>query len=157
MVQYIEKAAIVEEINRRILNYRDFLLKENPGVSELVAKSSLSAHESILRFIDSLEAKDVDLKKEIERWYDESAGNYRFDWDRFAKHFFNLGHYSQLTWQDIRLISEIGEDFMNSEESDNLGEEEYYTMILNKLKEKGRDYKTERQITRELEQKGSKI
>jgi hypothetical protein len=40
----------------------------------------------------------------------------------------------QLTWKDIRLISEVGEDFMNSEESDNLSEEEYYTEILNRFK-----------------------
>ena len=39
-----------------------------------------------------------------------------------------------LTWQDIRLISEIGEKFMNSEESDNLSEEEYYTEIFNRFK-----------------------
>ena len=36
-----------------------------------------------------------------------------------------------LTWQDIRLIAELGNGFMNSEESDNLDEEEYYTEILN--------------------------
>ena len=39
-----------------------------------------------------------------------------------------------LIWQDIRLISEICESFMNSEKSDNLSEEEYYTEILNKFK-----------------------
>ena len=38
-----------------------------------------------------------------------------------------------LAWQDIRLISEIGEDFMNSEESDHLSEEEYYAEILNRF------------------------
>lgn len=45
-----------------------------------------------------------------------------------------------LSWQDIKLISEIGEDFMNSEESDNLSEEEYYTEILNRFKaQKGKE------------------
>ena len=39
-----------------------------------------------------------------------------------------------LTWQDIRLMSEIGEKFMNSEESDNLNEEDYYKEILNRFK-----------------------
>lgn len=39
-----------------------------------------------------------------------------------------------LTWQDVRLIAEIGESFMNSEESDHLSEEEYYTEILNRFK-----------------------
>lgn len=39
-----------------------------------------------------------------------------------------------LTWEDVKLIAEIGEDFMNSEESDNLSEEEYYIEILNRFK-----------------------
>ena len=39
-----------------------------------------------------------------------------------------------LTWQDIRLIAELGDGFMNSEKSDNLSEEEYYTEILNRFK-----------------------
>ena len=67
-----------------------------------------------------------------------------------AKHFFELGLVSQLTWQDIRLISEIGEEFMNSEESDNCTDDEtYYSAILNKLKQLGRDYKTQRQEIRD--------
>lgn len=56
--------------------------------------------------------------------------------------------FYQLTWQDIRLISEIGEDFLNSENSDNLTEEEYYTIILNKFNE-GK-IKTSRQEIRDL-------
>ena len=39
-----------------------------------------------------------------------------------------------LTWQDIQCIAETGNDFMNSEESDDLTEEEYYTAILDKFK-----------------------
>jgi hypothetical protein len=109
--------------------------------------------------LNTLETKEVDLEKEINDYFItvelcEGEKITENTFRKIAKHFFELGIFSQLTWKDIRLISEIGEDFMNSEESDNLGEEEYYTMILNKLKEKGRDYKTERQITRELEQKG---
>ena len=38
-----------------------------------------------------------------------------------------------LTWQDIKDIAEIGNDFMNSEESDNLNEEDYYTGILKRF------------------------
>ena len=52
----------------------------------------------------------------------------------FAKHFFELGLSSQLSWKDIELIAKIGMDFMNSEESDNLNDEEYYTEILNRFK-----------------------
>lgn len=62
-----------------------------------------------------------------------------------------------LSWKDIRLIAEIGEEFMNSEESDAYAndEEAYYTAILNKLKEKGLNYRTQRQRIRDIKtQKG---
>jgi len=39
-----------------------------------------------------------------------------------------------LTWEDIRLIAEIGMEYMNSEESDNLSDEDYYQNILNRVK-----------------------
>ena len=38
------------------------------------------------------------------------------------------------TWKDIKLIAEIGVNFMNSEESDNLDEEDYYKEVLNRFK-----------------------
>ena len=58
-----------------------------------------------------------------------------------AKLFFDtLEVKEQLTWQDIKIISEIGEDFMNSEESDTLNEEEYYKEILRRFKaQKGKE------------------
>lgn len=34
---------------------------------------------------------EVDLEKEVELWYDEYAGNKRFDWLGFARHFYELG------------------------------------------------------------------
>ena len=48
-----------------------------------------------------------------------------------------------LTWEDIKLISEIGEEYMNSEDSDdfweNEDEEKYYNEILKRfLKEKNK-------------------
>ena len=54
--------------------------------------------------------------------------------ENIAKNFFELGLSNQLTWQDIELIAKIGMDFMNSEDSDNLNDEEYYTEILNRFK-----------------------
>ena len=68
-----------------------------------------------------------------------------------AKHFFELGFMHTLSWKDIRLIAEIGEEFMSSEESDAYtNEESYYNAILNKLKEKGLNYKTQRQEMRDI-------
>ena len=149
MEQYIKKSALLAEIERRINNHA--------GFGYFPFSAYCLEDREILSFINTIEVKGVDLEKELNDYgyhYDYVSLADRKELVDFAKHFFTLGLFSQLTWKDIRLISEIGEDFMNSEESDNLGEEEYYTMILNKLKEKGRDYKTERQITRELEQKG---
>lgn len=47
-----------------------------------------------------------------------------------------------LNWQDIKLISEIGESFMNSDESNSLSEEEYYTEILKRFKNDKRKSQT---------------
>lgn len=38
-----------------------------------------------------------------------------------------------LTWQDIKDIAEIGNDFLNSEDSNDLNDEEYYTGILKRF------------------------
>ena len=156
MEQYIKKSALVEEVKKLI----DEIYAGRPfDALSSEQQTALWYVKSIMSSINSLEVKEVDLEEEIKKYSMELAmkennGDWLKDITATAKYFFELGLFSQLTWKDIRLISEIGEDFMNSEESDNLGEEEYYTMILNKLKEKGRDYKTDRQITRELEQKG---
>lgn len=164
MEEYISKSALVAEFKKRIRDYW--------SDSENTIGIYPYALEDAIKITETLEVKEVDLEKEINKyiddeWCDEYSGDVG-NWIRYrrgtrsmevedikdiAKHFFELGFFSQLTWQDIRLISEIGEDFMNSKESDDLSEEEYYTAILNKLKEKGRDYKTKRQITSELEQK----
>lgn len=110
--------------------------------------------KSIINIIDTLEVKDVDLEKLINDyftgWYFDNEldilakpNNYSATVDdvkEIAKHFFELGLFSQLTWKDIKRISEIGEDFMNSEDSDNLNDEEYYTEILNRFKaQKGKE------------------
>ena len=89
--------------------------------------------------LDTLEAKEVDLEKETDKWYNNEASkefeNVLYeDIEKCAKHFFELGLLSQLSWKDIELIATIGMDFMNSEDSDNLNDEEYYTEILNRFK-----------------------
>ena len=153
MTQYISKSAIVAEIEK---------LKGKISDGSSYCNGWQHALRMLELSLDTLEVKGVDLEEEIKNYF-KGFGKFASvgidDCIDIAKYFFALGLFSQLTWQDIRLISEIGEDFMNSEESDDLwkDEEVYYTAILNKLKEKGRDYKTERQITRELEQKGEEL
>jgi len=159
-MKLIDKDVLVAEIKRRISKYEDYGIGN--GIGNVAINAKIIALQSLLIYINHLEMKEVDLEKEVNDYgyhYDYVSLADRKELVDFAKHFFELGLFSQLTWQDIRLISEIGEEFMNSEESDDLwkDEEVYYTAILNKLKEKGRDYKTERQITRELEQKGEEV
>ena len=82
MKQYIDKTAIVAEIER-LYN------------SEYTNDSDLSCGKKIilryiLSFLDTLEVKEVDLEKE----FDKCCEDYIFDdeWDVYiAKHFFKLG------------------------------------------------------------------
>ena len=81
------------------------------------------------------------LVAEIEKLYNGEIDTYtRNILDRLKSNIDTIEVKELLTWQDIKLISEIGEDFMNSEDSDNLNDEEYYTEILNRFKaEKGEE------------------
>lgn len=152
MAQYIDKFAVVAEIEKTYNFHKERGCKNDASICDVLY--------GLLYRINNLEVKGVDLEKEINEWQGREAFPEGVSItplpkameivERTAKHFFELGLLSQLTWQDIRLIAEIGEDFMNSEESDNLSDEEYYTAILNKLKNKGRDCKTGRQWIRDI-------
>lgn len=79
MKQYIDKAAIIAEIER-LDNF--WHLSKNAGGQAFV--------ERLLSFLDTLEVKEVDLEKE----FDKCCEDYIFDdeWDVYiAKHFFKLG------------------------------------------------------------------
>lgn len=79
MKQYIDKAAIIAEIER-LDNF--WHLSKNAGGQAFV--------ERLLSFLDTLEVKEVDLEKE----FDKCCEDYIFDdeWDVYiAKHFFELG------------------------------------------------------------------
>ena len=83
MKQYIDKAAVVAEINR-ILNSYD--------PNEIT--SGRYALVSLRDFLDTLETKEVDLNREIEkeietRWRGEYLFTTKFK--ESAKHFFELG------------------------------------------------------------------
>jgi hypothetical protein len=87
MAQYIDKDALIAEIERRkeINKYRD-------------TPDSLFEDEGILSFITSLEVKEVDfgveISKELSRvWYGEYLDLEKFE--KSAKHFFELGLKTQ--------------------------------------------------------------
>ena len=86
MPQYIDKATLVEEIRKRLLptirdkHYDEW---EEGQDSERIA---------ILEILDTIEVKEVDLKKEVKRWKNEHGVYGMDDLDFiFAKHFYELG------------------------------------------------------------------
>ena len=98
MAHLIDKSAVVAEIEKRIKECD----KLANAASDNNLSNSLQANEllirqytSLLSIIDTLEVKDVDLEKEIDIWYDKFAINNKFDWNGFAKHFFELGLNAQ--------------------------------------------------------------
>ena len=70
MTQYIDKAAVVAEINRQ---QRKLSLLEQSGFADLRKSAALQngVYRSLLSFLDSLQVKEVDLDKEIDKWFGE--------------------------------------------------------------------------------------
>ena len=98
MTQYINKNALVAEIENRKL----YLLGCGyPGQGEYEEgniQGRLDACDKFLSFLDTLEVKEVDLEKEIDKeldrnWYGEYIRRDRFS--QSAKHFFELGLNAQ--------------------------------------------------------------
>ena len=83
MTQYIDRSAVVAEINR-VLNSYD--------PNEIT--SGRYALVKLRDFLDTLETKEVDLEKEIELVkgdYEQVDVAWNNDFDFIARHFFKLG------------------------------------------------------------------
>ena len=102
MNQYIDKAAVVAEIERRIEEGEE-VIKQMPSSAII---GLVQAYKNILSFLDTLEVKEVDLKKEINNYIKENffgsqtigffANRTEGELDDqdialCAKHFFELG------------------------------------------------------------------
>lgn len=94
MAHLIDKSVLVTEINRK-RNYEVQWMKRqgytdyNMGLRD--------GYVDILSYIESLEVKEVDLKKEIQSWVEDNSvnGYYQEDVYETAKHFFELGLKAQ--------------------------------------------------------------
>ncbi len=98
MKQYIDKSALVAEIERLRINYGCFS-EYDMGFSE----GRSSAFDEVLSFLDALEVKEVNLEKELISWHKkhfkkegtfEKYGGFYFANSSqldLAKHFFELG------------------------------------------------------------------
>lgn len=85
MAQYIDKAAVVAEIER--LDEFWHFYKGAAGGQAFV--------QSLLSFIDTLDVKEVDINKEISQFIDanfeKATIGYKLSLKRVAKYFFELG------------------------------------------------------------------
>jgi uncharacterized protein YbaR (Trm112 family) len=118
MAQYIEKSALLAEIDRLVNNYDKALDYE-------------AALEDVLDFIDTLEVKEVDLNEEIELVkgdYEQVDVAWNNDFDYIAKHFFELGLRSTITEEDCKLIWNIGDEIPC------MTEEEFFKELLRRYK-----------------------
>ena len=107
MAQYIDKSALVAEIERRIDDLYNFLPDaskvENGSIttSEACNTGKYTALESFRRFIDTLEVKEVNLdyiKDELDRVVKIYKHDGDFGWGtlyNIATHFFELGLKAQ--------------------------------------------------------------
>ena len=85
MTQYIPKAAVVAEIERRKHKLLDNIMFERD--KEWVVRTAHQLNRIIL-FLDDLEVKEVDLKKEYRDYINCDNGHTMFE---IAVHFFELG------------------------------------------------------------------
>ena len=103
MEQYINKSAVIDEIKKRLS-----LLENGTGDSEVMKRVEgvIKGYKSILSFLDTLETKEVDLEKELDKYTADNfwalEGNneslYLLEKDdilKVAKHFYELGLKAQ--------------------------------------------------------------
>ena len=83
MKQYIDKSALVAEIEKWL--HQESILKKD------YHDAYTFGLESVLKFLNTIEVKEVDLEKEINEHWDEWAKEDGFHSIDFAKHFFELG------------------------------------------------------------------
>ena len=100
MAQYIDKAALVVEIQRLIRKNELYLIDNVSGAVRFQKTGAYSVLNSLLSFIDTLEVKEVDLDTNFGVcWgeYCDCGGNIN-DY-KIAKHFFELGLFEYLLLQ----------------------------------------------------------
>lgn len=82
MIHLIDKSALVAEINKRIMD----------APIDCYGHQRVWAYNDVKDIIDTLEVKEVDLENDIDMLLKEENYEYQYiDFDKFAKHFFELG------------------------------------------------------------------
>lgn len=142
MAQYIDKSALVAEINKRIIN----------APIDCYGHQMVWAYNDVKDIINTLEVKEIDFNEEAKRkWdsfslcYDESRGCDVAVWPywvykQVCKHFFKLGLNTSnpLTWEDIKEICDISFEVACSLQRNMHGskifKEQHYKEVLRRFK-----------------------
>ena len=107
MKQYIDKSALVAEINRRIEEYRSLKIDSSYYDGKIASLESMRdeyinsmQEEPKCIYNRTLEVRGVDLEKEVNDWYNTKASkefeNVLYsDIENCAKYFFELGLKAQ--------------------------------------------------------------
>jgi uncharacterized protein YbaR (Trm112 family) len=129
MTQYIDKAALVAEIEKLLAFYSKEIEdnKEDPWAMNIAKRDLL---QEILSFLNTLEVKEVDLEKELDSMITPELKFHKalpslFD---VSKHFFELGLRSTITEEDCKLIWNIGDEIPC------MTEEEFFKELLRRYK-----------------------
>jgi len=105
MKQYIDKDALVAEIEKKLknVNLNYISAGSHPSATDTNKKlqDGISKDlQSLLSFINTLEVKEVDLEKETDKWYNTKASKefenvFYGDIEKCAQYFFELGLKAQ--------------------------------------------------------------
>lgn len=96
MAQYIDKAAVETELQRRLKSYKEEIEKYSPFQHNLVIDiiGKKKECEDILSFINNLEVKEVkeaDLEKIWKEYFKYRGDMATVNVKHLAKHFYELG------------------------------------------------------------------
>lgn len=137
MAQYIDKDAVVAEIER----LQDAI--KATAIDGRISKEQAEAYKVCVKlrsFVeDTLEAKEMDLQKEIDRVWDNTSDNFSEDgWKEFediAKHFFELGLMASnpLTWEDVKEIC-VQSVLVEIDLGGKVSDERHYSEVLKRFK-----------------------
>lgn len=92
MAQYIDKSAVVAEIERRLEKIANASSENNRQLSAIHGAQQYELI-NLVQYIDSLEVKEVDLEKEVNQYVEKTWPFEETDEDiiAFAEYFFELG------------------------------------------------------------------
>ena len=92
-MEVIDKAAIVAEIKDLIRANEVYLSEPKTDEIRFQKVGAYSVLNDLLHFINTLEVKEVNLEKELEKYLDSNdiEFSYQIKLLDFAKHFFELG------------------------------------------------------------------